>query len=167
MNAHLWRSGAWLMLGVLIVLETSGCKSIGGGEGFNSEGNVRVSFQWEQSSPTSGEMRASLAKPGGEQETYQGKFFQITRESTLETLGPLWTGWYPTWTGWPYWGPTPETAFVTHYTGRVVANLEGPDHKRMRCQFRLLRASAGMRGGGQGECQLASGETIKAEFPPS
>jgi hypothetical protein len=79
----------------------------------------------------------------------------------------LWAGWYPSWVGWPYWGPEPQIAFITHYTGQVVSNLEGPNGQRMRCHFQLLRSSAGMKGGGKGECQLPSGETIKADFPPS
>jgi hypothetical protein len=51
--------------------------------------------------------------------------------------------------------------------GHVLANLAGPDGKRMRCEFQLLRASEGMKGGGEGRCQLPSGKTIKADFPPS
>jgi hypothetical protein len=60
-----------------------------------------------------------------------------------------------------------EGALVTHYTGHVLANLAGPDGKRIRCQFQLIRADEGMKGGGQGRCQLASGKTIRADFSPS
>jgi hypothetical protein len=164
-----YRSPQWLsfLLGLAITAILCGCKTTGSGEGRTSQGDVNVMFQWEQSSPTSGELHATLNTRGGEQETYTGQFFQITRESRLETLGPLWAGWYPSWVGWPYWGPEPQTAFITHYTGHVVANLAGPGGQRMRCHLQLLRASAGMKGGGKGECQLPSGETIKAEFPPS
>ena len=45
--------------------------------------------------------------------------------------------------------------------------LAGPDGKRMRCEFQLIRAAEGMKGGGEGRCQLPSGKTIKADFPPS
>lgn len=38
-----------------------------------------------------------------------------------------------------------------HYTGHVVANLTGPNGQRMRCQFQLLRAGDGMKGGGQSD----------------
>ena len=155
------------MLGVLIAGLSAACKSTGEGEGRVQEGDARVTFQWEQSDPTSGTQRATLERPGGSRETYQGRFFQITRESRLETLAPVWAGWEPNWLGWRYWGPVPQWSFITHYTGHVVANLVGPDDRRMRCHFELLRASAGMKGGGMGECQLASGQNIKAEFPPS
>jgi hypothetical protein len=37
----------------------------------------------------------------------------------------------------------------------------------MRCEFQLLRADEGMKAGGEGRCQLPSGKTIKAAFPPS
>jgi len=157
----------WFVGAILCATVVVGCKTRGGGEGRTPEGDVRVTFEWEQSNPTSGQLRASLAKPDGTLEIYRGPFFQITRESRVESLSPLWAGWYPGWVGWSYWGPVPESAFITHYSGRVVANLEGPDNQRMRCEFRLLRASAGMKGGGEGRCQLASGETIRAEFPPS
>jgi hypothetical protein len=167
MNSRRGQTLRGFALGLLIATALAACKSTGGGEGRTGEGDVRATFQWEQSTPTSGVLRASLLKPNGLQETYEGKFFQITRESRLETLTPLWVGWYPAWVGWPYWGPEPQLSFITHYTGHVVANLEGPDNQRMRCHFRLLRASAGMKGGGEGECQLATGETIKASFPPS
>jgi hypothetical protein len=167
MKAVLCRTVLPVILGLLIGSVTTGCKSTGGGEGRTARGDVAVTFQWEQSSATSGELRATVVKPGAPAETYRGKFFQITRESRLETLAPLWAGWYPGWVGWRYWGPEPQYSFITHYTGHVVANLEGPDNQRMRCQFQLLRASAGLKGGGKGECQLPSGETIKADFPPS
>jgi hypothetical protein len=51
--------------------------------------------------------------------------------------------------------------------GHVVPNLAAPGGQRMRCQFQLLRSGDGMAGGGQGQCQLPSGQTIDAEFPPS
>ncbi len=152
-----------LLLGVLLVA----CKSTGQGQGESRTGDVTVSFMWEQSGPSSGTLRASVSKPGGAQEIYEGKFYQITRDSRIETLGPLWDPWYPRWGGWAYWGPQPEEAFVEHYSGHVVANLAGPNGQRMRCQFQLNRSGEGMKGGGQGECQLPSGQTIHAQFPPS
>ncbi len=167
MNAHLYRTLRALMFASLIAGTMVACKSTGSGEGESPKGDVHVRFQWQESSPTSGVLHATLTKPGGAEEMYSGQFFQITRDSTLETLAPLWHPWYVGWGGWPDWGPDPTISFITHYTGHVVANLAGPDDQRMRCHFQLLRASAGMKGGGKGECQLPTGETIEAEFPPS
>jgi hypothetical protein len=50
--------------------------------------------------------------------------------------------------------------------GHVAPNLAAPGERRLRCQFQLLRSGDGMRGG-QGQCQLPSGQTIDAEFLPS
>ncbi|AKH18703.1 hypothetical protein SUS17_3133 [Sphingomonas sp. S17] len=117
---------------------------------------------WKSSGARSGTMTANLSTGA----TYAGPFFQITSETTIEELGPLWTGWGNRWRwrGWAYWGPTQST--LTHYSGRVLANLGGPDGQ-MRCHFRLMRPGAGMAGGGQGRCQLPSGTIIDATFPPT
>jgi hypothetical protein len=144
-----------------------GCKSTGSGTGASNTGDVQAHFTWQQSEATSGALTAIVSYPGGLQETYSGKFYQITRNSTVDTLGPLWYPWHPGWGGWAHWGAAPDEAFITHYTGHVLANLAGPDGKRMRCQFQLLRADEGMKGGGEGQCQLSSGQNIRADFPPS
>jgi hypothetical protein len=152
---------------VLLIVVTAGCKSTGSGTGESDSGDVQVHFTWQQSEPVSGTLMAMVTKQKGVEETYEGKFYQITSDSRIDTLAPLWHPWHPGWTGWDYWDPEPEQAFVTHYTGHVLANLAGPGGKRMRCEFQLLRAAQGMKGGGEGRCQLPSGKTIKADFPPS
>jgi hypothetical protein len=155
------------ILGILISGALVGCTSTGTGMGESPNGQPTVSFTWQQSSPQSGMLEATVAGPDGAQEHYKGKFYQITRDSDVQTMASVWSPWYSRWRGWPYWGPEPSESFITYYTGQVVANLEGPNGQRMRCHFRLLQSSEGMRGGGQGECQLPTGETIRAEFPPS
>jgi hypothetical protein len=143
------------------------CKSSGGGMGQSPSGDIKATFSWEQTAPTSGTLRATVVQPDGTQAQYQGKFYQITKDTQVTTIAPLWNPWWPAWGGWAYWGPEPAEAFVTQYTGHVVANLAAANGDRMRCQFRLLRSSEGMKGGGEGECQLPSGKTIKADFPPT
>jgi hypothetical protein len=154
-----------MAMGLLAILIS--CKSTGVGEGASDSGDVRAQFTWQQTEPSSGTLTATLTEPSGLTETYQGKFYQITSNSEIETLGPLWHPWHPGWGGWAYWDPEPAQALVTHYTGHVLANLAGPAGKRIRCQFQLIRADEGMKGGGQGRCQLASGKTISAYFSPS
>jgi hypothetical protein len=156
--------GIALACSLLVVVA---CKSTGGGTGASNTGDVQAQFTWQQSESTSGTLTAIVSSPGGSQETYSGKFYQITRNSTVDTMGPLWYPWHPGWRGWADWGAEPDEAVITHYTGHVLANLGGPDGKRMRCQFQLLRADEGMKGGGQGQCQLSSGQNIRADFPPS
>ena len=151
---------------VLLIVVTVGCKSTGSGIGESATGDVQARFTWQQSDPLSGTLTAMVSGQN-DSETYTGKFYQITRNSRIDTLGPLWHPWHPGWGGWEYWNSEPEDAFVTHYTGHVLANLAGPDGKRMRCEFQLIRATEGMKGGGEGQCQLPSGKTIKADFPPS
>ena len=108
-----------------------------------------------------------VMEPSGAEETFQGKFYQITRDTNVETLGSLWTPYYPRWHGWAYWGPAPEEGFIEYYTGHVLAILSTPNGERMRCRFQLLRSSEGMKGGGEGQCQLPSGQTVSADFPPA
>jgi hypothetical protein len=54
---------------------------------------------------------------------------------------------------------------ITHYSGQVLANLQGPGGF-MRCDFRLMSPRSGMAGGGAGTCQLPTGTIINAQFPP-
>ena len=87
-------------------------------------------------------------------QVFQGPFFQITSESVVD-YDPLWNGWGPGfgwgrgwggrrwgwgWGGWGPWGPSMDT--ITHYSGQVLANLQGPGGF-MRCDFRLMRPSYG------------------------
>jgi hypothetical protein len=125
-------------------------------------GASHVNFSWKSSDTVSGTMDATLSNG----KIFTGQFFQITSDTTVDNLGPLWTGWGPGWRGrdnWGMWDAGPE--FVTHYTGRVVANLGTPDGKHMRCNFQLVHPSDGMAGGGRGQCQMPNGNTIDATFP--
>jgi hypothetical protein len=158
---------AGLLLGLFVGTALIGCKSTGQGTGESRTGDAKVSFTWEESGPTSGKLKATVIRPDGKQESYEGKFYQITQDTHVETIGDLWSPWYPGWGGWAYWGPVPEDSFIQHYSGHVVANLAGPNGQRMRCQFQLNRSSEGLKGGGQGQCQLPDGQTITAEFPPA
>jgi hypothetical protein len=151
----------------LLIVAMIGCKSTGSGMEESASGDVKAHFEWQQSDPASGTLTAMVSKQNGAEETYDGRFYQITNNSQVNTPGPLWHPWHPGWTGWAYWDSAPDYALITHYTGHVLANLAGPDGKRMRCDFQLIRATEGMKGGGEGQCQLPSGKTIKADFPPS
>lgn len=144
-----------------MALLAAACTTTGTGVAESPSGAATGTFTWKASSPDRGDMTAMLSSGA----TYQGQFFQITRDTTVDTLGPLWTGWgRGRWGGWGYWDAGPS--FVTQYTGKVVANLQGPAGY-MRCRFTLIRSSAGMSGGGDGQCQLPGGGIIHANFPPS
>lgn len=157
----------------LAVLALAGCTTSGVGTGQSTVGNIGATFTWNSTGSTRGNMVASLTNG----QVFQGHYFQITQESRIDSYGPLWTGWGPGWTwgrgwggrswgwgwgGWGPWGPSPET--ITHYTGQVLANLQGPGGY-MRCNFTLASPRSGMAGGGLGHCQLPTGTIIQAQFP--
>ena len=157
----------------LAALAIAGCTTTGIGTGQSTVGNVGATFTFTQSGATRGTMIASLTNG----QVYQGPFFQITQESRIDNYGPLWDGWGPGWgwgrgwggrrfgwgwDGWGPWGPYPDT--ITHYSGQVLANLQGPGGF-IRCSFALARPSSGIAGGGAGQCQLPSGTLINAQFP--
>jgi hypothetical protein len=143
----------------VVVALAAGCTTMGTGFGSTATGANPVNFSWKSSDSVSGTMSATLA----DGKTFSGQFFEITKDTTVDNLRPLWTGWRGGFGGFDYWdaGPT----FVTHYSGRVVANLGTPSGEHMRCKFQLAHPSEGMGGGGRGQCQLPDGKTIDATFP--
>jgi len=148
-------------LGLPLLLVAAGCTTMGAGTGSTPSGTDPVNFSWKSSDSVSGTMSASLS----DGTTYSGQFFQVTRDTTVDNLSPLWAGWGrgPWGYGWNDWGAGPS--FITHYTGRVVANLSAPSGAHMRCKFQLASPDAGMAGGGAGQCQMPDGKTIDATFP--
>ena len=148
----------------LLAAIAAGCTSMGTGVGSTPSGADPVSFSWKSPDSVSGTMTATLS----DGKAYSGQFFQITKDTTVNSVGPLWSGWSPGWggwDGWEGWGAAPSTSFITHYSGRVVANLGAPGGEHMRCKFQLAHPSDGMAGGGRGQCQMPDGKTIDATFP--
>jgi hypothetical protein len=66
---------------------------------------------------------------------YSGQFFQVTQDTTVDGVAPLWDGWHSGWGGAAYWDAGPSTDFIRHYSGR------------------------------SGQCQLPDGKTVDAIFP--
>jgi hypothetical protein len=149
-----------LLLPLLAVI-SSGCTTMGTGFGSTPSGASPTTFSWKSSDGVSGTMNATIS----DGTTYSGRYFQITGDTTVDSVTPLWEGWHSGWRGAAFWdaGPTPE--FITHYTGRVVANLAASGSTHMRCKFQLVHPNSGMAGGGSGQCQLPDGTTIDASFP--
>ena len=144
-----------------VALAIAGCATTGAGFGFTSSGHHQAIFRWKSSGNISGTMRAAFSNGT----TYSGQYFQITSDTSLSGLGPLWAGWEPEW-GMDEaddWSAGPQ--FITHYSGRVVANLADADGIHMRCRFRLIHPANGMAGGGRGVCRLPDGSRIEARLP--
>jgi hypothetical protein len=156
-----------------IALAAAACTTSGIGTGQAVGQNLGANFSWTETGGTRGHMVAQLSNG----EVFQGDMFQITQESRVMDYGPLWHGWGPGWSwgrgwggygygwgwdGWGPWGPSDQT--ITHYSGQVLANLQGPGGF-MRCHFTLMSPSSGMAGGGIGQCQLPTGTIINAQFP--
>jgi hypothetical protein len=156
------------------VLTLPACTSIGTGTGTVEPGDAPVSFSWtSKDAGNSGTMSAVVGASGPAgtaSSTFSGPFLQVTSSVRTDAFEPMWNGWGRGWNDWGYWGfrgMFPETAFTTHYSGKVVANLKGPGDRLLRCRFHLNTPAAGMNGGGQGECQFNGGRTVDAVFPRS
>jgi len=152
------------MLLTLLTVLASGCTTMGTGSGSTPSGGHPTVFNWKSSDGISGTVTATMS----DGHTYSGQYFQITKDTTVDSIGPLWysgSGGRIGWSGWDCWGAYPSPDFITHYTGRVVAQLDTPNGTHMRCQFRLVHPADGMNGGGIGQCQLPDGTNIDATFP--
>jgi hypothetical protein len=146
-------------------LTLTACETTGGGG--TGSGNVRgtnkpVAFTWQGDDNDSGDITATF----GSGRVFKGRYFQITRDTRVDRLDPLWDGWNNSRrNSWRYWGADSRGDFVKTYGGRVLANLHASDGEHMRCRFTLISPQRGMAGGGEGRCQLSeSGKEINAEF---
>jgi hypothetical protein len=155
-----------LFAAVCMGLALGACTTMGTGTGSTSTGNEPVTFNWtSKDGGVTGTMSATLADGGA----FNGPYLEITNTAQSTDFYPMWTGWSPGWNEWGYGGFGGLGGFgngtTTNYTGKVVANLQGPNSQRMRCSFVLNDPPSGMGGGGQGKCQVAGGATVDAVFP--
>jgi hypothetical protein len=142
----------------------SACTTMGTGSGSVSPGGEAVKFSWKS---TDGGISGSMSAALKDGQTFSGPYLQVTSTTRSQDFDPLWTGWEYGWGGWGGFAPFPGTAFTTHYSGRVMANLQAADGQLMRCHFHLNHPDEGMGSGGQGQCQLKSGRSVDAVFAPS
>jgi len=156
-----------IFLGALAgAIVLSGCETQSAGTG---SGNVRgtrkpVAFTWQSSDSDSGNITATF----GTGRVFKGRYVQITSDTRVEELDPLWDGWGKPYrrASWRYWNADSKSDFLRTYRGDVLANLQSEDGEHMRCRFNLLSPQRGMTGGGEGRCQLSeSNQEIRAEFP--
>jgi len=156
-----------ILIGALATLALVACETQSAGTG---SGNVRgtqkpVAFTWQSGGNDSGDITATFASG----RVFKGRYFQITHDTRVDRLDPLWDGWSHTSRhgDWRYWDDDASSReFVKTYDGRVVANLQAENGEYMRCRFNLISPQRGMAGGGEGRCQLSeSDREINADFP--
>jgi len=148
------------------VLALAACETPNGAG--TGSGNIRgtqkpVAFTWESDDGNSGDITATF----GSGRVFTGEYVQISRNIDSENLDPLWDGWDRprSKNAWRYWNADSRSEFVRENSGRVLANLHSDDGEYMRCRFTLISPERGMKGGGEGRCQLSgSGREINAEF---
>jgi hypothetical protein len=148
---------------IAVALTLSGCQTAGTGTGNVRGSRKPVAFTWQSTDSVSGDITATF----GTGRVFRGQYFQITQDTRIDRLDPLWYGWDGRRRGaWRYWAADSGTQFAKTYSGRVLANLHSEDGEHMRCRFTLISPQRGMAGGGEGRCQLSeSDQEISAEFP--
>src|SRR5689334_22203767 len=77
--------------GALAALALAACETTSGGTG---SGNVRgtqkpVAFTWQNDGGNSGDITATF----GSGRVFKGTYFQITHDTRVDHLDPLWDGW--------------------------------------------------------------------------
>jgi hypothetical protein len=152
-----------LIVTCVAMLSLAACQTAGTGSGRVRGTAKPVAFTWESTDSVSGNITATF----GTGRVYRGTYFQITSDTRVDRLAPLWDGWDRSRrNAWRYWGHDPGPQFVKTYSGRVLANLHTDEGEHMRCRFTLISPSRGMSGGGEGRCELSdSKREIRAEFP--
>jgi hypothetical protein len=119
-----------------------------------------VAFKWKSKrDPAQGKIEATL----GDGRHFAGDYLQLTQTTTETSIPPFVGAWLgPTW-GAPsffWYGNRSTTAFVTRYSGQMLAHLRENNGQKMRCRFLLQHPSRGVTDGATGDCQLSTGETI-------
>src|SRR5262245_18515238 len=115
----------------------------------------------------SGKMSAVM--PDGER--FSGTYQVVTPGFSRATLGPGWNGEPMEATEETqgdiddtFWGAARDRAFVERHQNKAVAVLRGARRTTIIGRFHLDAGGAGMRGGGNGECQTSRGAKISAQF---
>lgn len=152
---------------VVLCLSLAACSSSGYGSGrLASAGKPNegpVTFRWSAGAdPTSGPIAAVL--PDGRR--FEGRFMQVTSGAIDDRWGVAGVGWvgpgygYGYGPGWAYDPYYDSYGYVRQYSGRVVAQLRGPENELMRCFFVLEDPFEGPEEGGMGECAISTGERV-------
>ena len=121
---------------------------------------------------------------GPEGERFRGNFVRINNESQGKAIrGNIMSSWVTLWdqnhkpgeadpwmrgtvdapasreagSGWDFY-------LRKHYSGQVIAFLNGDRGNGIRCRMELKNRAEGMSGGGSGECEVSDGSHIRIRF---
>ena len=83
-------------LSLLVIVSTlAACTTMGTGVGTQRSGDMKANFAWKSTDDRTGTLTANLSNG----DTYSGQFFQVTHDTRVESLAPLWNGWAGPWHG--------------------------------------------------------------------
>jgi hypothetical protein len=88
-------AGARPVAAILVMLASVGCTTTGTGAGGSRNNDDSAASVWTSTNDRTGTLSATVSTG----EAYSGKYFQITAESRIDQLGPLWDGWRGNWRG--------------------------------------------------------------------
>jgi hypothetical protein len=150
---------------LLCVAFCGACTTTGVGTGLlaspgKPEAEGPVNFRWNSGLDTTHGDIVAVLRDG---RTFHGRFLQVTSATVAQHFDawtPLGAPYYGGGRGGVYWEPVDAASFATYYSGRIIAQLDGPEGEMMRCVFALEDPVAGPREGGFGDCELTTGERI-------
>src|SRR6186997_10322 len=97
----------------LAVLALAACETPNGAG--TGSGNVRgtqkpVAFTWQSHDNDSGDITATF----GSGRVFKGAYVQVSRDSRVESLDPLWDGWEAprSRNAWRYWNASSRSEFI-------------------------------------------------------
>ena len=167
-SRSMWNQVVGIRL-LVLPLACAGCATTGTAVGElerpATKGEEAVTMVWKSaaSDPDRGTISGTL--PDGTH--YSGQYFEVIKTAEAALYEPAWEGWARYWPGWE--APWPHhkrsdpdwTGFIEIYTGRVIANMKSDDGQvRVRCRFTISEPREGLKGGGNGSCQMSNGDTI-------
>jgi len=156
-----------IALSALAGLAFGGCSHEGEGTGTlekpgagtsGSEAAGVVDFRWESGADASHGKIQAVAQDG---RVFEGTYLQPSYVVRQEDYTPYWDAWSNmSWGVGAPWYVGSQDEFVTAYGGKALAHLTSADGTRMRCTFVLREPVSGLAGGGEGDCQLSTNETV-------
>jgi hypothetical protein len=111
-----------------------------------------VDFAWS-AEPSAARGTIEAALPDGER--FRGSWIRLDARTDPGVLAAYFRAFDGGWMG------LSAPAFARAYEGDLVALLDGPHEKRMRCRFQLAHPERGLAAGGLGSCELTDGHTVE------